>query len=123
MDECHLSDPAHPETPTQLTPPVPDDWTLCILCQNKASEPLQCPGKSKRSACGSGHSTLFKNSERFKELRSIPLKLNVSKLDDGEGIKKCLKSNEASWHKSCYLKFNTTMVKRAEKKVSSLIPI
>ena len=110
------STPEESGTSTQRPATPTNDWTLCILCQKKTSEPLQYPGKSKRPNIGSGYTTLSKNLDRFKELGSIPLQLNVSRLDDGEGIEHCLKSNNALWHKSCFWKFNNTMVNRAEKK-------
>ena len=98
------STPEESGTSTQRPATPTNDWTLCILCQKKTSEPLQCPGKSKRPDIGSGYTTLSKNLDRFKELGSIPLQLNVSRLDDGEGIEHCLKSNSALWHKSCFFK-------------------
>ena len=110
------NNPVQPGTSRQRNSPMQNDWTSCILCQTKTSEPLQCPGKSKRFDIGSGYSTLAKNLERFSELGSIPLQLNISRLDEGKGIEYCLRDNVASWHKSCYLKFNTTKLRRAEKK-------
>lgn len=87
----NISTPEEPGTSTQRPLTSPNDWNLCILCLKKTSESLQCPGQSKRSDFGSGYTTLAKNLDRFRELGSIPLQLNVSRLDEGKGIEHCLK--------------------------------
>ena len=49
----------------------------------------------------------------------MPLPLNIEVLDEGCGIEHCLLTHKARWHKSCNSKFNTTELKRAEKRLSS----
>jgi hypothetical protein len=50
----------------------------------------------------------------------MPLPLNIKVLDEGNGIEHCLLTHNARWHKSCNSKFNTTGLKGAEKRLSSL---
>ena len=114
--DSNLSDSPQPGTSRQPPCHPTSDWSLCILCQSKTAEALQCPGNYRRPDCGTGYSTVARNLERFEELGNIPLQLNLLRLEEGKGIEHCLKSHKASWHKSCSLKFNSTKVKRAEKR-------
>ena len=44
------------------------------------------------------------------------LQLDLAKLDEGEGIAETLWKHNASWHKSCRVKYNATKLKRLERK-------
>lgn len=44
------------------------------------------------------------------------MSLDLSRLDEGNGIEAAFKERSAKWHKSCYMKFNITKLKRAEKR-------
>ena len=94
------------------------DWTKCILCQETTSEPLQCPGNSRRSEieCGTGYHNLASNILQFSEIRSLPIPVNVEKLDEGGGIAETLMQRKAKLHKSCRNKFSNMKLKRAEKR-------
>ena len=46
------------------------------------------------------------------------ININLSRLDEGNGIEKTFQENNGKWHKSCYTLFNTTKLKRAEKRRS-----
>ena len=95
---------------------VPIDWKLCVICQLKTNEPLQCPANSKRSDLGAGYKSLADNIKSFQDLDEIPIKFDPQKIDDGSGIENSLFQNKASWHKSCRNKLNTTELKRARKR-------
>ena len=73
------------------------DWKKCILCQETNSEPLQCPGNSRRSdrECGTGCNTLASNILQFSEIRNLPMPINVEKLDEGRGIAETLMQRKA----------------------------
>lgn len=92
------------------------DWQLCAICQEYTDEPLQCPADSKRSNLGAGYTTLAANIQKFATLKSLPKKINVSRLDEGSGIEETFFACKARWHKSCYALFNSTKLKRAEKR-------
>ena len=62
------------------------DWKLCIICQTKTGEPLQCPAISKRKDVGASYSSFARNLEEFQKIGSVPVRLNVEELDDGQGI-------------------------------------
>ena len=91
------------------------DWTLCVLCQQATSEHLQCPANSKKK-CGNGWVTLANNLIRFQRCDSMPLSIDLARIDERNGIEASLKKNFAKWHKSCSLKFNNQAVERAERK-------
>ena len=94
------------------------DWTKCILCQKTTSEPLQCPGNSRRSdiECGTGYHTLASNILQFSEIRSLPIPINVEELDEGGGVAETLMQRKAKLHKSCRNKFSNLKLKRANKR-------
>ena len=67
-------------------------WDKCILCQDDSTELFQCPAES------------------------LPLNKILNEAND---IEHCLITNKARWHKSCNSKFNTTELKRVQKRLSN----
>ena len=92
------------------------NWQLCAICQEATSEALQCPADTKRSDVGAGYKTLAGNIEKFAKLGCMPKELCLSLLDEGNGIEETFLANKACWHRSCYALFNSTKLKRAEKR-------
>ena len=94
------------------------DWNLCAICQENKNESLQCPADSKRqSDVGAGYKTLATNLVKFSDLGCLPVQIDLSRLDEGgKGIEETFRKNNARWHRSCYSCFNSTKVKRAEKR-------
>ena len=84
-----------------------------MCCVN---EPLYCPDDSKRSTGRSGYKTLADNLLRFSEIDGLPKSLDMSRLDDVEGIESTFQHHRAKWHDSFRLKYNKTQLTRAEKK-------
>ena len=85
------------------------DWSLCILCQSITKESLQCPARSKRLDLGAGCKSIAENLQGFFAIGALPF-------DVGSGLFNTLLRHEASWHKSCKDKINSTKLKRAEKR-------
>ena len=56
------------------------------------------------------------NLEAFNQLNCLPWNLKLSRLDDGQGLEATFRQHEAKWHDSCRLKYNSTKLRRAEKK-------
>ena len=81
------------------------DWTLYVLCQQTTSEYLQCSANSKKKFADRWV-TLANNLTRFQRCDSMPLSIDLTRIDEGYGIEANLKKNFAKWHKSCSLKFN-----------------
>ena len=96
------------------------NWHLCAICQEVTSEALQCPADTKRSDVGAGYKTLAGNIEKFSKLGCMPTNLCLSRLNEGNGIEETFLVNKARWHKSCYALFNSTKLKRAEKRHATL---
>ena len=111
-----LLDPRQEEPSTTVTSVNQTDWNLCVLCQMDTTEPFHCPADSKRSTGGSGYQTLANNLLRFSEIDCLPKSLDISRLDDGEGIESTLQHHRAKWHDSCRLQYNKTQLTRAEKR-------
>ena len=66
-----------------------------------------------------GYKTLAQNLSRFKELDSLPFKVDFAALDDGFGLAESFQKSNAKWHRSCFMKCTKTELKRAEKRKSS----
>ena len=66
--------------------------------------------------CGTGYHTLAGNILQFSEIRSLPIPINVEKLDEGGGIAETLMQRKAKLHKSCRNKFSNMKLKRADKR-------
>ncbi|EDO35715.1 predicted protein [Nematostella vectensis] len=90
------------------------DWSLCVICQQPGKEKLQCPADSTREDKGAGYKTLGDNLERFAELDCLPISL--SRLNDGDGFALTLLKNTARFHHSCCNRYNSTKLKRAQKR-------
>lgn len=103
---------------TFLTNNGPDiiNWAKCVVCQNDTSENLKCPMSTNTNEKGTGYLSLTNNLKQFNEIDSLPFELNIDNLDDGSGIVETLKRKNAKYHKSCFLKFNDTMLKRVKMK-------
>ena len=51
---------------------------------------MQCPAISKRKDVGASYSSFARNLEEFQKIGSVPVRLNVEELDDGQGIEHTL---------------------------------
>ena len=73
---------------------------------------------SKRSCdVGLGYKTLAENIAKFRDHDSMPMQIDLSQLDEGDGLENTLVSRcKARCHKSCHDLFNSTKSKRAVKK-------
>ncbi len=97
------------------------DWTKCIICQedSTSSGKLLCPADSKnRSNLGAGYVSLVEDVTAF-EKSGLPGFFEISKLDDGNGIKETLLRLRAKFHSSCRLKFSKARFQRAMKRERS----
>ena len=104
-----------PDVGCQSSSAEPDsiNWELCCLCQEEKDDHLQCPISAKGPKCGFEY--LATNLLEFQKLNSLPVNVNLDKLDEGSGIAETLQSHAAMYHKSCYLKYK---VRRLQKRVS-----
>ena len=66
-----------------------------------------------------GYKTLAQNLSMFKELDSLPFKVDFAALDDGCSLAESFQKNNSKWHRSCFMKCNNTELKRAVKRKSS----
>ena len=81
---------------SSLVPAVlPTDWTLCALCQKPSSESLRDPSECKNESQSKGYETLAENLKSLEELNSLPISIDITRLDDGIGIEGTLKLHNA----------------------------
>jgi hypothetical protein len=91
-------------------------WPLCIFCQEVRDEGLICPAESKRQNIGAGYNTLADDLINIQQIGQLPKSLNLSRLDDGDGISTTLASRRARWHKTCMDTYNKTKLSRLQKR-------
>ena len=89
------------------------DWKFCIICQESKKEPLKCPlnahGTGNKSKA---YETILTSVSEFRELNKLPVAVVFGEdMDTNQ-----LTTNQAKWHKSCYLKFNDSKLQRARKR-------
>jgi hypothetical protein len=81
------------------------NWSICFICQEATSESLKCP----QNALGhdpnnlAAYDSFLKNIERLRQTDCpVPFEFELTS--------ETLKENNASWHKSCSLKYSNTKV-------------
>ena len=116
--QCKLVSP-QPST-SRETPPEGCDtnWQLCCLCQQNTQEKTMCPAQANTP--GLAYRRLADNIVKFSEIGCMPVDLDIGSLDEGQGIERTLEMHSASWHKSCFNKFNDLKLQRALKRTSSI---
>lgn len=96
------------------------DWTLCALCQKRSSELLRDPSQSKDAHQSRAYDTIAEHIQELHSLGALPMDINLSRLDDGQGIAATLSQHNAKWHKTCHMKFSKEKVERARKKIATV---
>ena len=91
------------------------DWSKCCLCQQNTDKVLQAPVNSYKRASDS-YTSIATNLPQFHELNALLIKLDLRRLDEGEGVEKTLRSNNGKYHKSCLLQLSNLKLERAKKK-------
>ena len=92
------------------------DWTLCVLCQKRKEESLQCPANSKKNRPWCRIQIPCRELLLFNELGMVPFAISLEQLNYGSEVENTLLKNKASCHKSCKDKVNNTKLKRAQKR-------
>ena len=96
------------------------DWTKCCLCQTVKKEKLISP--SAQLPCSSeadGYLMIAANIPLFQAIKQLPIKLDMSRLDDGSGYEETLRKNNGKYHRSCRLMFANRMLERARKRAAN----
>jgi hypothetical protein len=62
-----------------------------------------------------GYKTLIGNLFSFSQIGCLPKSIDLSRLDDGEGIQSTFQNHKAKWYDSCKLKYNNCIAKDTEK--------
>ena len=88
------------------------DWVKCCLCQTeKTGEGLKSP--SPGSIEQDGYSMLATHIPLFKTINQLPILIDSSRLDEGDGVEETLPRNQAKYHQGCRFLFNNTKLQRA----------
>ena len=113
---------AGPSTDYSSTDLQVTDWNLCCLCQKEDGNSLQCPINSRNNKCGYKSLAINLMDPEIKKIDSMPMSINLARLDEGRGIAETLLSHKAVYHMACYnyLKFANDKLKRAQKRTSSI---
>lgn len=98
------------------------DWSKCCLCQEeKKNEFLISPlGSFQRTQDYAGYSNIVRNVPLFHAINDMPIAINPSRLDEGDGIEATLIRKQAKYHNSCRLLFNNSKLERAQNRSRAL---
>ena len=88
-----------------LPPPIPLDWTLCVLCQISSDQPLQTPTHV-------GYLSLADNLSSFAESGLLPSTVRFQQLNDGSGLVETLEKNQGKYHKVCRSRYDSFKLAR-----------
>ena len=66
------------------------------------------------------YSKFLETLKQFKELDALPME---TKIDTEEVTAQMMVENRGKWHRSCYFKFNSTKLLRAQRKRSLQSPM
>jgi len=96
------------------------DWKRCVICQQEKPEPLRCPLNGPANSCENVekiYTSFLGNVVEFRDLGALPVSVSFSdSTSAADFVVNC-----ASWHKSCYLKFNSSKLSKARKRKSKSI--
>ena len=92
---------------SHVPPFQPVNLDICILCQEDGGALINPTAK--------GYTKLATNLKALDELNKLPLNINISRLDEGDGIEETLAKRQSKWHKVCYVLCNDDKVKRAKE--------
>ena len=95
------------------------DWDKCLFCQKETSEHLVCPSNptNTRKLPVNAYDTIAANLLEFHKIKFLPDNLKLTRLDDGDGIRKTFQRRGATYHTSCSLRYNKTELIRSTKRV------
>lgn len=71
----------------ETTEVSPNNWSRCVLCPIVTDKAVVSP-RNATNPQFSGYETLAKSIAAFDELGCVPMNINVSRLDDGNGSRK-----------------------------------
>ena len=75
------------------------DWRKCCLCQTDIKEELKSPPTHYSCSPESNFSMIATNIPLFQAIHQLPIRLDMSRLDDGGGIEETLRRNSANTEK------------------------
>ena len=82
--------------------------------------PMDNPGSADKTDWQdkeAGFETLREHLKQFAKIDCLP-DISLPRLDEGDGILATLSRHKASFHKTCYDRFNSTQLKRAQRRQS-----
>ena len=87
------------------------DWNLCIICQKNTTEPLKCP---LHNPIASGDQTgpyesFLTNVGQSETINALPTPVFFEPDESAQSFT----MHSVSWHKYCYLKYNSSKLAKA----------
>lgn len=98
---------------------TPLEWSKCIFCQEDTGKKLVCPADYADRFRGAGYKTIAETLQAFYDLGCLPDDVNLTRMNDGDGLEQTFVSRRAKFHTTCSLKFNKNELQRATKRKTS----
>ena len=97
------------------------DWRKCCLSPTNKKEELKShPTHYACSPENDGYFMIATNVPLFQAFNQLPIRLDMSQLDNGGGIEETLRRNNAKYHRSCSLIFSNSKLERARKRAADI---
>ena len=93
----------------------PLDWSKCLFCQKDNGKKLACPADYSDRFKGAGYKTIDEALHALNDLGCLPKDVNLTRMDDGDGLEQTFVSRGAKLDTACSLKFNKNEIQRATK--------
>ena len=90
------------------------NWNHCIICQENTSEPLRCPLQSPGASNDKVleiYESFLSNIKQFRDINDLSNNIYFQHVQSAADFV----NHHASWHKSCYLKYNNSKLTQVKK--------
>ena len=87
------------------------------LSVRQKGEDLKSPSPGSKEK--DGYSKLATNISLFQTINQLPIIMDPSRLDEGDGIEATLRRNNAKYHENCRQMFSNCKLERARKRAAS----
>ena len=105
----------------ETSPVLENDWKKCVICQADKNEKLVCPADSRKQDVGTGYVSLAKDVTAFNNAGCLPKTLDMSRINDGDGLEATFELHRAKLHKSCRLQNSKPKLERVMKRKNTAV--
>ena len=95
---------------------TPLDWSKCLFCQKHSSKKLERPADYSDRFKGAGYKTIDEALQAFNDVGCLPEDVNLTRMDDGDGLEQTFVSRRAKFHTARSLQSNKNEIQRSAQR-------